>query len=76
MSKSKQFVNLAAYAKLCKVGPSAVTQRLKKSFEGGFEEGDPRYLEACEHDKVDGVFIDTKKYPPQRFNKSSYDDKS
>ncbi len=74
ISQGPRYVNIAEYARRCGVSPSAITKRLGDSYgnpEKGvlpkIEKGDPRFLELCNVLNVEGQFIDTKIFPPQKF---------
>lgn len=76
-TKTSRYVSVKTYAELCGVGIHAIYARLRKSMplpvEEGQEEdpatqrlkeGDSGYLEQTFVDNAEGVFIDTKKFPP------------
>jgi hypothetical protein len=43
--------------------------RITKSDSEFYKPGDESYLEVTELDEVDGLFIDTKKFPPKKAKK-------
>lgn len=60
----KQYVSVNTYAKLCGTTPHAIYQRIYRSQDGEYERGQLTFLEVCTLKEVEGLFIDTQKYPP------------
>lgn len=65
----KRYVTVKKYAELCDVGVHAIYARLEKSDRDIYKEGDEGYLEQTELKEAEGVFIDTKKFPPAKMHR-------
>ena len=64
-----RYVTVETYAKLCGVGKHAIYQRLYKSDEGVYNEGDESFLEKTLLAEAEGEFIDTVLFPPKRVSR-------
>lgn len=64
----KRYLSITEYAAKCNVSYHAIHARIIKSNEGRYNEGDEMYLEETDLEEVEGVFIDTHKFPPKKGN--------
>ena len=61
----KRYVSIKQYASMCGVSATAIYQRLYRTEDGNYKEGNPSYLTKTTLSEVDGEFIDTKEFPPE-----------